>query len=169
MLQLPNFPEVFCSVNYGHVRRAGPGAQSARRQLCSKPQQSHSEPTAQSALPNSGEAVQPGFKIPGYKLSDFDKKILLWAGRFKTKEQIPEIVSFEMIDGARNKVRVKACYAMIVLTVVGCLGMVILGKQAVGRHESLTSLNMEKKARWRQEAQRETEAAAVVVAGEKTQ
>lgn len=31
--------------------------------------------------------------------------------------------------------------------------------QAAGRHESLTSVNMEKKARWKEEVQREKEAA----------
>lgn len=31
--------------------------------------------------------------------------------------------------------------------------------QAAGRHESLTSVNMEKKARWKEELQREKEAA----------
>lgn len=34
--------------------------------------------------------------------------------------------------------------------------------QAVGRHENLTSQNMEKKARWREEAQKEREEAAIV-------
>lgn len=47
---------------------------------------------------------------------------------------------FEMIDAARNKLRVKACYVMIVLTVVGCIGMVILGKQ-VGHSYIYTCLS----------------------------
>lgn len=38
-------------------------------------------------------APQVGFKIPGYKPSEMDKKFLLWSGRFKTVDQIPEFVS----------------------------------------------------------------------------
>ncbi|XP_066534260.1 protein FAM162B [Hoplias malabaricus] len=121
-----------------------------RRQLCSKPHE-----------PVPAHAQRTGFKVPGYRPSDMDKKILIWAGRFKTKEQIPEFVSFEMIDAARNRVRVKACYVMIGMTLAACFVMVILGKRAASRHENLTTWNMEKKARWREEAQREREEAAL--------
>lgn len=39
-------------------------------------------------------APQASFKIPGYKPSNMDKKFLIWSGRFKTVEQIPEFVSW---------------------------------------------------------------------------
>ncbi|KAG7487272.1 hypothetical protein MATL_G00021460 [Megalops atlanticus] len=128
------------------------------RRLCNKPVESVSEPRPNVPTP-AAAPVRPAYKLPGYRPTEFDKKILIWAGRFKTKEQIPEQVPFEMIDAARNRVRVKACYVMMAMTILSCLAMVILGKRAAGRHESLTSLNMEKKARWREEAQREREAA----------
>ncbi|KAJ7984045.1 hypothetical protein DPEC_G00367440 [Dallia pectoralis] len=101
-----------------------------------------------------------------------DQRILVWSGRYKTPDQIPDLVSFEMLDAARNKVRVKACYGMIMITILACLITVIMGKRAAGRNESLTALNMEKKARWREEAKivREEEAAAAaVILAEKTQ
>ncbi|KAK2870052.1 hypothetical protein QQF64_021994 [Cirrhinus molitorella] len=88
--------------------------------------------------------------------------MLVWSGRFKTAEQIPEFVSFEMIDAARNRVRVKACYVMMALTILACLAMAVSGKQAAGRNENLTTWNMEKKARWREEAQKEKEAASAL-------
>ncbi|XP_010783349.1 protein FAM162B-like [Notothenia coriiceps] len=66
---------------------------------------------------------------------------------------------FEMLDAARNKARVKACYVMMAVTIGACLITVILGKRAAGRNESLTVQNMEKKARWREEIQKEKEAA----------
>lgn len=78
--------------------------------------------------------------------------MLIWAGRFKKEDEIPETISFEMLDAAKNKLRVKISYVMIALTIMGCILMVIEGKQAVKRHESLTSLNLEKKARLREEA-----------------
>uniref|UniRef100_A0A673IZ00 Family with sequence similarity 162 member A n=1 Tax=Sinocyclocheilus rhinocerous TaxID=307959 RepID=A0A673IZ00_9TELE len=67
--------------------------------------------------------------------------------------------TFEMIDAARNRVRVKACYVMMALTIIACVATAVSGKRAAGRHENLTSRNMEKKAQWREEAQREKEAA----------
>lgn len=34
-----------------------------------------------------------------------------------------------MIDAARNRIRVKACYVMMAATIGACLVMIILGKQ----------------------------------------
>lgn len=87
------------------------------------------------------------FKVPAHKPSDFEKKILLWGGRFKKESDIPEYVSYEMVDAAKSKVRVKFSVIMMLLTIVGCIGMVISGKRAAGRHESLATMNLEKKAR----------------------
>lgn len=123
--------------------------------MCSKPQEAKAEPPP--AAP--ANAPRAGFRLPGYRPSNLDRKILVWSGRFKTADQIPELVSFEMIDAARNKVRVKACYVMMAATIGACFLMVYLGKRAAGRNESLTGQNMEKKARWREELQREKEAA----------
>jgi len=39
--------------------------------------------------------------------------------------------SFEMIDAARNRLRVKACYVMMALTLLACLAVVISGKQVI--------------------------------------
>ncbi|KAL2792483.1 protein FAM162B [Daubentonia madagascariensis] len=92
-------------------------------------------------------------RVPAqHRPSQFDKKILLWTGRFKSLEEIPTRVPPEMIDAARNKARVKACYIMIGLTMIACFAVIASAKRAVERHESLTSWNLAKKAKWREEA-----------------
>ncbi|KAI7792744.1 protein FAM162B [Triplophysa rosa] len=144
-------PRIAFSNLIAHTRR-GVMMNTGSRRLCTKPQEGASVPQ---------QAPRLGFKLPGYRPSEWDKKMLLWSKRFKTREQIPEFVSFEMIDAARNRVRVKACYVMMGMTILACLATVISGKQSAGRHENLTSQNMEKKARWREEAQKEREEAAV--------
>ncbi|XP_061569413.1 protein FAM162B [Cololabis saira] len=132
------------------------------RGMCNKLQETKTESSPAAAAP--AQAPRPLFKVPGYKPSDFDKKIFLWSGRFKSVDQIPETVSFEMIDSARNKIRVKLAYLMMGTTIGACLLMVFVGKRAAGRNESLTAQNMEKKARWREELQRENANAAAVSA-----
>ncbi|KAJ6655231.1 hypothetical protein lerEdw1_005575 [Lerista edwardsae] len=98
-------------------------------------------------------AAEKMHKVPGgHKPSAFDKKILLWTRRFKTEDEIPPRIPPEMLDAARNKARVKACYIMIGLTIVACFGVIASAKRAVERHESLTSWNLAKKAKWREEA-----------------
>ncbi|XP_034006224.1 protein FAM162B isoform X2 [Trematomus bernacchii] len=132
----------------------------SHRGMCSKPEVVKAEPPAAPAAPAAPAPVaRASFRVPGYKPSNMDKKLLLWSGRFKTEDQIPEIVSFEMLDAARNKVRVKACYVMVLVSIGACVITVILGKRAAARNETLTAQNMEKKARWREEMQREKEAA----------
>ncbi|XP_067840828.1 protein FAM162B-like [Heptranchias perlo] len=103
-------------------------------------------------------------KVPGYRPTKFDKNILLWSGRFKNEEDIPAIVSFEMLNAARNRARVKTCYIMIGLTIMACFAMIASGKQAAERHESLASWNRAKKARWKEEVLREQAAAMAISA-----
>ncbi|XP_050777426.1 protein FAM162A isoform X1 [Gopherus flavomarginatus] len=69
------------------------------------------------------------FKVPGHKPTDWEKKVLMWSGRFKKVDDIPETVSLELIDAARNKLRVKMSYLMIAVTVLGCIVMVVEGKR----------------------------------------
>ncbi|XP_010190532.1 PREDICTED: protein FAM162A-like, partial [Mesitornis unicolor] len=92
--------------------------------------------------------------------TSFDKKVLVWAGRFKKEEDIPKHISSEVLDAARNSVRIKVCYIMIALTLLGCLAMVITGKEAAKRDHTLLRMNIEKKAKWR--AKEETDQEAVV-------
>ncbi|KAM6309886.1 protein FAM162A [Podargus strigoides] len=118
------------------------------RGFCVKPpEESHSQPKSRSSL-----------RVPGHKPTDWEKRFLLWAGHFKKPEDIPETVSIETIRAAKTTLRVKFSYVMIALTVLGCIIMVIRGKEAVKRHESLTNINLEKKAQWREEATRSTSA-----------
>ncbi|KYN18120.1 hypothetical protein ALC57_09630, partial [Trachymyrmex cornetzi] len=43
----------------------------------------------------------------------------------------------DCILGARSKARIKTCNYMIVFTIIGCIGAVLLGKQQAKRGESL--------------------------------
>ncbi|XP_060689586.1 protein FAM162B-like [Hemiscyllium ocellatum] len=128
--------------------------------FCSKPGDGKSPQGGGPATPDRVRSEgRPAFKLPGYKPSSFDKKMLVWSGRFKREADIPAAVSFEMIDAARNKMRVKASYIMVVVTIVACIGTIISGKKAANRHESLTAINMAKKARWKEENRQEAEGA----------
>ncbi|XP_030253830.1 protein FAM162B [Sparus aurata] len=140
----------------------------SHRGMCNKPQEVKAEPPPPLTTAPA-QATRAGFRVPGYKPSEMDRRILIWSGRFKTADQIPEFVSFEMIDAARNKVRVKVCYVMMAATIGACLVMVIMGKRAAGRHESLTKQNMEKKARWREELERDKLEKEAVTLSEKAQ
>ncbi|XP_073432229.1 protein FAM162B [Dendrobates tinctorius] len=92
--------------------------------------------------------------ISRYKPNSFDKKILKWTGRYKSEDDIPSTIPLEMLVRARNKARIQACYIMIAITIVACFAVIASGKKAAARHESLTSLNLAKKEKWRKEAEK---------------
>ncbi|CAI5793360.1 Uncharacterized protein PODLI_1B017247 [Podarcis lilfordi] len=89
-----------------------------------------------------------------------DKKVLLWLGRFKKEEDIPHLLSVEVLKAAQSQLRIQICYIMIALTLLGCMTMIISGKMAVKREDTLLKINAEKKAKWRAEGQVEKEAMA---------
>ncbi|NXA86110.1 F162A protein, partial [Melanocharis versteri] len=92
------------------------------------------------------------------RLTNFDKKVLVWSGRFKKEEDIPRHISSEVLDTARNIIRIKVCYIMIALTMLGCVTMIITGIEAAKKHQTLLRVNSEKKAKWRAEVKRDQEA-----------
>ncbi|XP_038657880.1 protein FAM162B-like [Scyliorhinus canicula] len=131
-----------------------------RRWFGSKPEEGKCPAGSGSATPaKAGAGGHSAFKLPGYKPSTFDKKMLMWTGRFKRVEDIPPVVSFEMINTARNKMRVKVSYGMVIITILSCFATIISGKKAADRHESLSAINMAKKARWKKERQQEADVA----------
>ncbi|KAM3911120.1 protein FAM162B-like [Leptodactylus fuscus] len=89
------------------------------------------------------------------KPTEFDKRVLVWAGRYKKREEIPEYVSWEAISAARSNFRIKTCMAMILGTVIGCILMVRSGKKALKEENTLLQRNIEKKAKWREESAQE--------------
>ncbi|NXQ36925.1 F162A protein, partial [Alaudala cheleensis] len=62
------------------------------------------------------------------RLTNFDKKVLIWSGCFKKVEDIPRHIS-EVLDTARNIVWIKVCCIMIALTLLGSVTMIIRGKE----------------------------------------
>ncbi|XP_072254547.1 protein FAM162A [Pyxicephalus adspersus] len=116
--------------------RGEPAVAVSGRWLCSKPQDGGSS-----------------FKIPAHRPTNLEKKMLVWGGRFKNESEIPEFVSHEMVDSAKSKVRVKFSVIMMLLTIMGCIGMVISGKRAARRHETLASINLAKKAQLKSQSE----------------
>ncbi|XP_035178836.1 protein FAM162B isoform X1 [Oxyura jamaicensis] len=118
---------------------------------CCRPRRP-ARPPPEGGPPGDPEPAAAHKVVASYKPSKFDRKILLWTGRFKKEEEIPPRIPPEMLDRARNKARVKACYVMIGLSIVACFAVIASAKKAAARHESLTSWNLAKKAKWRKEA-----------------
>ncbi|XP_055499420.1 protein FAM162A-like [Leucoraja erinacea] len=105
---------------------------------------------ASTPAPAARDECSP-YRLQGRIPSAYDRKVLLWVGRFKRDQDIPEIVSIEMLHAARNKIRVQICYLMIALSVGACVVMVVSGKKAFKQRENLTKWNLEKKAKLKEQ------------------
>ncbi|XP_020841593.1 protein FAM162A [Phascolarctos cinereus] len=127
------------------LRLARKGDLKMMKGFCTKPQENSKAPSRTSAVYKC--------RVPLHKPTAWEKKLIVWSGRFKREDEIPETISLEMLDAAKNRVRIKISYIMIALTVMGCILMIFQGKQAAKRHETLTNMNLEKKARLRKEAE----------------
>lgn len=129
---------------------------SPGRSLCTRVNQDGVVKGTGSALPTGAtDGACSAYKLQGRIPSAYDKKVLLWSGRFKREQDIPEMVSIEMLYAARNKVRVKICYLMIGVSILACVAMVISGKKAFKNQENLTKWNLEKKAKLKEQFERE--------------
>ncbi|NXY45762.1 F162A protein, partial [Ceuthmochares aereus] len=120
LLSLPDTAVKMLGRNMSSILRMTKGVDlKISRRFCIKTQEeSQLQPKSRSAL-----------RVPGHKPTDWEKKFLLWAGHFKKPEDIPETVSIETIRAAKTTLRVKFSYVMIALTILGCIIMVIKGKQ----------------------------------------
>ncbi|XP_077296129.1 UPF0389 protein GA21628 isoform X2 [Arctopsyche grandis] len=72
-----------------------------------------------------------------------DKRYLIWSGRFKSMEDIPEHVTVDAMQKAKTKVRIRICNILIVVGLLGSIIMIITGKRAAGRGESVAKMNMD--------------------------
>nr|BAN21446.1 conserved hypothetical protein [Riptortus pedestris] len=73
--------------------------------------------------------------------NNFERRMLVWTGRYKTLEDVPQIVPVDSIEKARNKIRIKVANWMILASFVACIFVSISGKRALERGESVTKMN----------------------------
>ncbi|KAM4662758.1 protein FAM162B-like [Discoglossus pictus] len=133
---------------YSYIAPSGPRTTLQTRPYCQNVQGLKPKETQQA---NSGQHLFRNERKP----SDFDKKVLMWTGRYKKQEDIPAYVSCEVISAARSKLRIRICYAMIGGTILGCIIMVVSGKRAIKEDNTLLRRNLERKAKWKEEAEKE--------------
>lgn len=77
-----------------------------------------------------------------HKTSDFDKKVLVWTktGNYKNVSEVPEYVGTQVIAKAKNRLRIRVANIMMALTALGCVVMIISGKRAHERGESVEKM-----------------------------
>ncbi|CAH2244193.1 jg7433 [Pararge aegeria aegeria] len=91
-------------------------------------------------------ASQPASRAsagPKYKPSDFQKFILVWTKKYKSKAEIPQFVSPDLVERSRSEARIKISNILIFLTCLASLGAVLSGRAAAKRGESVHQMNLD--------------------------
>jgi beta-lactamase regulating signal transducer with metallopeptidase domain len=85
-----------------------------------------------------------------YQPTPLEKKFLVWTGKYQTVEEVPNLINQEVMDKARNRIRIRLANIMMVLTAIGCVLMIFSGKKAAERGETVSKMNTE----WHEEYNR---------------
>lgn len=78
-----------------------------------------------------------------HHVNTLEKYLLVWGGKFKSVADVPELVSQDVLERARNKARIKINIWMGVATLFGCAYMIWSGKKAHREGQSLLNMNLE--------------------------
>ncbi|XP_071501168.1 uncharacterized protein [Diadema antillarum] len=74
--------------------------------------------------------------------SNFDKRLLVFFGKYKTVGEVPDTVSVHLVNSIRNKFRIYVNIFIGILTMLGCVAMIYRGHQRAGKGETLAEQNM---------------------------
>ncbi|XP_073837278.1 UPF0389 protein CG9231 [Musca autumnalis] len=81
--------------------------------------------------------------INNHEPNGLEKRFLVWTGKYKSVEEVPNFVSRDVMERCRNTIRIRLANIMMALTVIGCGIMVYSGKEAAKRGESVTKQNLD--------------------------
>ncbi|XP_042885386.1 UPF0389 protein CG9231-like [Penaeus japonicus] len=92
----------------------------------------------------SGRAMPAGkLGLRDHPVNRLEKYLLVWGGKYKSIADVPDLVSQDALERARNKARIKINIWMGVATLFGCIYMIWSGKKAHREGQSLLNMNVE--------------------------
>lgn len=94
-----------------------------------------------------------------HKPNDFEKRLLVFTKKYKTTDEIPAYINQDVMERCRNQVRIKVANYMMLATVIGCIIMIISGKQAQERGDTVQKMNLDWHKEYNEKARKEIEEA----------
>ncbi|XP_045447162.1 UPF0389 protein GA21628 [Melitaea cinxia] len=101
---------------------------------------------------NNGSSI-----APRYKPNEFQKFILVWTKKYKSKAEIPPQVSWDLIERSRSEARIKLSNYLILITILASVFAVVSGKAAAKRGESVHQMNLEWHKQYQEEFKKKQE------------
>ncbi|XP_017770841.1 PREDICTED: UPF0389 protein CG9231 [Nicrophorus vespilloides] len=79
-----------------------------------------------------------------HKVNNVEKRFLVWTGKFKKIEDVPTFVQGDIVEKARNRMRIRIANCMMAVTMIGCFLMALSGKRAHERGESVQQQTLDR-------------------------
>lgn len=89
-----------------------------------------------------------------HKVDNLEKRFLVWTGKYKTIAEVPNFVGQNVMERARNRMRIRIANYMMLATALGCCLMVYLGKSDKAKGDSIVKRNLEWHRQINEEAKR---------------
>uniref|UniRef100_A0A182WX15 Uncharacterized protein n=1 Tax=Anopheles quadriannulatus TaxID=34691 RepID=A0A182WX15_ANOQN len=140
---------------------AAAGRSFSSNQVEPKPQQ------PPKSTPSAGGSNGSSINTHTHTPNALEKRMLVFMKRYKSIEEVPNFVSQEKMERVRNQVRIKIANYMMIATAIGCIVMVISGKKAQERGESVAQMNLDWHKEYNEKARADYEASLAAEAKKK--
>ncbi|XP_053683868.1 UPF0389 protein CG9231 [Sabethes cyaneus] len=90
--------------------------------------------------------------------NNLEKKLLVFTKKYKSVDDIPAFVNQDVMERCRNQVRIKLANYLMIGTAIGCVIMIISGKKAQERGESVQKMNLDWHKEYNEKARQEAAA-----------
>lgn len=114
----------------------------------------------QSPKPASGNSAQDANSTANigsrtHKPDNFEKRLLVFTKKYKSVDDVPAYINQDVMERCRNQVRIKMANYMMLATVIGCIIMIISGKKAQERGDSVQKMNLDWHKEYNEKAKKE--------------
>lgn len=138
-------------------RQLGTGfvARTHQQQVAACSSSSSVQPKEPPKTPSASPAENVVFNARTHRPNDFEKRLLVFTKKYKSKDEVPQYINEDVMERCRNQVRIKIANYMMVATAIGCIIMIFAGKKAQERGESVQKMNLDWHREYNEKAQKE--------------
>lgn len=148
----------------GRQLRAGTGngLLQSRSYASSSVEPSKEAPKPATAASGANPAASIGSRT--HAPNNFEKRLLVFTKKYKSTDEVPPLINQDVMERCRNQVRIKIANYMMLATAIGCIVMIMSGKRAQERGETVQKMNLDWHKEYNEKTKQEAAAAAAAPA-----
>ncbi|XP_058835082.1 UPF0389 protein CG9231 [Topomyia yanbarensis] len=119
-----------------------------------EPKESQKGSPASSASQSDSATTNLGSRT--HSPNQLEKRMLVFTKKYKSIDEIPALINQDVMERCRNQVRIKVANYMMIGTVIGCILMIITGKKAQERGDTIQKMNLDWHKEYNEKPRQET-------------